>query len=77
MEPAWRDHLSALERFKRWEAERLATQPHDYQRSLEWLSEAWDLAERLGSADPADRRERRLLELRETRRALERARLDP
>jgi hypothetical protein len=74
---AWRDHLEALERFNLWETERRRRRPADYARSLEWLSEAWELADRFGSADPVGRSELRIQEVLRLRHALERARLNP
>src|SRR5262245_26050114 len=78
MDPAWREHLEALERFNQWEAEQLRRQPPDYGGALAWLSEAWELAGRLGSPDPPDtRRRRHLEEILALRTALARAGLAP
>jgi hypothetical protein len=73
MDPAWRERLEAFERFNAWEAVQLRSQPPDYSAALEWVSEAWELADRIGSPeDPLVRRERHLRELLEMRAALAR-----
>lgn len=74
MDPAWREHLEAFKRVNEWEAEQLRNRVPDYGRALAWLSEAWDLAGRLGSPeDPAVRRDRHLGDLLALRAALARA----
>ena len=78
MDPAWREHLEALKRFNAWEADQLRGRPADYGRALEWISEAWELAGRLGTPEAPDvRRERHLRELRDLRTSLARANLTP
>lgn len=78
MEPSWRDHIEALTRFNRWEADQLRGRPPDYGAALAWLSEAWDLAD--GYRSPEDRirhREEHVATLLALRRSLERARIRP
>ncbi|MBI5709943.1 MAG: hypothetical protein HZC42_06505 [Candidatus Eisenbacteria bacterium] len=78
MDRRWQEHLDALKRFNAWEAEELRRRPTDYSRALAWLSEAWELAARYGPGEDATaRRDRHLLEILETRRSLERARISP
>lgn len=74
MDQAWRQHLEALERFNAWEAVQLRNRPPDLGAALAFLTEAWELAERLGTPeDPAVRRERHLGDLLALRAALARA----
>lgn len=76
MDPAWREHLEALKRFNEWEAEQLRSRAPDYGGALAWLSDAWELAARLGSPEgPEARRARHLSELLALRAALARANL--
>lgn len=76
MDAARRDHLEALKRFNQWENEQLRGRPADYARALEWLSDAWELAGRLGTPEaPEVRRERHLRELLDLKAALVRAHL--
>jgi hypothetical protein len=76
MDPAWREHLEALERFNDWEAEQLRNQPRDYRAALEWLSSAWELANRFGAHEPGGaRRDRHMHQLLDLRAALARANL--
>ena len=78
MAQAWREHIEALKRFNRWEADQLPSRPSDYSRALAWLSEAWELAEKYGPPrDPAHAREEHFQELMHLRMALGRARLTP
>lgn len=76
MEQTWRDRIAAFERFNRWEAERLRQRQTDFARLLEWLSDAWELADRIGAPDP-NQSERRIQELLALRRALGQARIGP
>lgn len=77
MDPAWREHLEALERVNQWEAEQLRNRVPDYGRTLRWLSDAWEFAGRLGTPEPPEvRRARHLAELLALRAALTRARLE-
>jgi hypothetical protein len=74
MDPAWREHLEALKRVNEWEDAQLAKKPGDYVRALEWITDAWGLADRLGPAeDPRVRRERHFQEIVALRAALSRA----
>ena len=74
MDPAWRERLESLERFNKWEAEQLRARAPDYQAALTWLSDAWELAARLGPSEaPEERREQHLREVLALRAALARA----
>jgi hypothetical protein len=46
----WKDHIDALSRFNRWEAERLRRRPIDFAAAETWLSEAWEIADPLRAA---------------------------
>ena len=44
MDPAWREHFEALNRFNTWEDEQLRGFRESYADALAWMAEAWDLA---------------------------------
>jgi len=79
MDPAWRQHLEALNRFNAWEDAQLRGLREDYASALAWMAEAWDLARRLNpegwtSAGAGDEHAEQLIRIH---KALERARLNP
>lgn len=43
---SWERQSECWRRFAAWENDRLRATPPDFERSLAWMAEAWDLAER-------------------------------
>lgn len=78
MDPAWREHFEALQRFNRWEDAQLRGLKESYSDALAWMSEAWEMANRTDptwlSAAARDEHARDLIRLQQ---ALAKARLSP
>lgn len=74
MDPGWSEHIEAFKRFNRWEDAQLRNRPADYAGALEWIADAWELADRIGAREePGLSRERHMQEIVAMRAALARA----
>jgi hypothetical protein len=74
----WRGYVEAMTRAHRLELMRLRDAPPNFERSLEWLSDAWEFADRYsGARDGALSREEHGLYLVRLRQRIAQGRMTP
>ncbi len=78
MSTSWDERQTQWQAFRAWEWEQLRSRPTDFSHALQWMSDAWELAQRFdpswGTREPAESHWRHLAEIQ---RALARLRLMP